>query len=125
MAPESAAGCSSRASARGNRTAVVPLTKVKNIEVDMYEAIKSPGDMTPSQSPIHFTNELEVAAFPETIWSLLVDLISWPSFYPGVEHVELLDGHGSLCFGTRFETNLAGQDEIGRASCRERVCLYV
>ena len=39
----------------------------------MYEAIKWPEDMTPSRSPIHFTNELEVAASPETIWSLLVD----------------------------------------------------
>jgi len=31
----------------------------------MYEAIKWPEDMTPSRSPIHFTNELEVAASPE------------------------------------------------------------
>ena len=76
----------------------------------MYEAIKWPEDMTPSRSPIHFTNELEVAASPATIWSLLVDPIAWPSFYPGVAHVELLDGHESLRLGTRFETNLAGQD---------------
>jgi uncharacterized protein YndB with AHSA1/START domain len=66
--------------------------------------------MAPSRSPIHFTNELEVAAPPATIWSLLVDPQAWPSFYPGVEHVELLDGHQSLRLGTRFETNLAGQD---------------
>ena len=76
----------------------------------MYEAIKWPEDMTPSRSPIHFTNELEVAVCPETIWSLLVDHKAWPSFYPGVEHVDLLDGHESLRLGTRFETNLAGQD---------------
>ena len=76
----------------------------------MYEAIKWPEDMTPSRSPIHFTNELEVAASPETIWSLLVDPVAWPSFYPGVGHVEVLDGHESLRLGTRFETNLAGQD---------------
>jgi uncharacterized protein YndB with AHSA1/START domain len=83
---------------------------IENIEVDMYEAIKWPQDMTPSRSPIHFTNELEVAASPETIWSLLVDPTAWPRFYPGVEHIELLDGHESLRLGTRFETNLAGQD---------------
>lgn len=76
----------------------------------MFEAINWPADMTPSQSPIHFTNELEVAASPETIWSLLVDPKAWPDFYPGVEHVQLLDGHDSLRLGTRFETNLAGQD---------------
>jgi uncharacterized protein YndB with AHSA1/START domain len=64
----------------------------------------------PSRCAIHFTNELEVAASPETIWSLLVDPHAWPSFYPGVEHVRLLDGDESLRLGTRFETNLAGQD---------------
>lgn len=76
----------------------------------MYEIIKWPSEMAPSRSPIHFTNELEVAASPETIWSLLVDPKAWPSFYPGVRHVELLDGDETFGAGTRFETNLAGQD---------------
>ncbi|GAA3358364.1 SRPBCC domain-containing protein [Streptomyces antimycoticus] len=76
----------------------------------MFEAINWPETMVPSRSPIHFTNELEVEASPERIWSLLVDPKAWPSFYPGVEHVQLLDGHESLRLGTRFETNLAGQD---------------
>ena len=35
----------------------------------MYEAIKWPPDITPNRSPIHFTNEVEVAASPEKIWS--------------------------------------------------------
>ena len=76
----------------------------------MFEAIKWPAGMAPSRSPIHFTNELEVAASPETIWSLLVDPKAWPGFYPGVKHVQLLGGHEPLRLGTRFETNLAGQD---------------
>ena len=76
----------------------------------MFEAIRWPEDMTPSRSPIHFTNELEVGASPETIWALLTDPLSWPSFYPGVEHVQLLDGHDRFRLGTRFETNLAGED---------------
>jgi uncharacterized protein YndB with AHSA1/START domain len=79
----------------------------------MYEAIKWPEDMTPSRSPIHFTNELEVAASPETIWSLLVDPKAWPSFYPNVSEVPvLLDRHRSLGLGTRFEASLAGQDVL-------------
>ena len=77
-----------------------------------WEAIQWPDEMAPSRSPIHFTNELKVAASPETIWSLLVDPQAWPSFYPGVEHVQLLGGHESLRLGTRFETNLAGQDVV-------------
>jgi uncharacterized protein YndB with AHSA1/START domain len=76
----------------------------------MYETIKWPKEMTPSRSPIHFTNELEVAVSPETIWDLLTDPAAWPSFYPGVQHVQLLDGHTRFGTGTRFETNLAGQD---------------
>ncbi len=83
----------------------------------MYEAIHWPEDMTPSRSPIHFTNELEVAALPDTIWSLLTDPKAWPSFYPGVQHVDLLDGHPRFHLGARFETNLAGQDVV--ASVRE------
>ena len=75
-----------------------------------FETIKWPEDMAPSQCLIHFTIELEVAASPETIWSLLVDPKAWPSFYPGVKHVRLLEGHESLRLGTRLETNLAGQD---------------
>jgi hypothetical protein len=75
-----------------------------------WEAIKCPEDMAPSRCPIHFTNERAITASPETIWSLLVDPKAWPSFYPGVAHVQLLEGHESLRLGTRFETNLAGQD---------------
>jgi uncharacterized protein YndB with AHSA1/START domain len=75
-----------------------------------WEAIKWPADMAPSRCPIHFTNELEVTASPETIWSLLTDPNAWPSFYPGVSHVQLIDGHKSLRLGTRLETDLAGQD---------------
>lgn len=76
----------------------------------MYETIHWPEAMRPSRSPIHFTNELEVAASVETIWDLLTDPAAWPSFYPGVQHVQLLDGHTRFGTGTRFETNLAGQD---------------
>ena len=76
----------------------------------MFEAVHWPEEMKPSRCPIHFTNELEVAASPDTIWSLLTDPEAWPSFYPGVTRVQLLGGHTSLRLGTRFDTNLAGQD---------------
>lgn len=76
----------------------------------MYETIHWPEHLQPSRSPIHFTNELAVPVAPETIWALLTDPTTWPRYYPGVQHVDLLDGHQSLRLGTRFETNLAGQD---------------
>jgi hypothetical protein len=78
----------------------------------MFEAINWPDEMAPSRCPIHFTNELEVATSPKTIWTLLVDSKAWPSFYPGVKRVQLLDGHKFLRLGTRFNTNLAGQDVV-------------
>jgi hypothetical protein len=71
----------------------------------MYQIIKWPEEMAPSRCPIHFTNELEVSASPETIWSLLLDTKAWDKFYPGVEHVQLLDGAETLGFGTWFETS--------------------
>lgn len=83
----------------------------------MYEIVNWPEDMVPSSSPIHFTNEIEIAAPAEKVWSLLLDHTAWPEFYPFVEHVQLLDGHESLRLGTRFETSLAGQDV--RASVQE------
>lgn len=59
------------------------------------------------------TNELEVAASPETIWSLLVDPQAWPSFYPNVNEVPvLLDRRQSLSLGTLFQASLAGQDVL-------------
>lgn len=78
----------------------------------MFEAIRWPDAMKSSRSPIHFTNEREAAVRPETIWSLLTDPAAWPTFYPGVTHVDLLDRHTALQRGTRFETNLAGQDVL-------------
>lgn len=91
----------------------------------MFEAIKWPADMVPSRSPIHFTNELEVAVSPETIWSLLVDTTNWPLFYPGVQEVQLLDGHKMLQAGTRFETNLAGQDVYASVQEFEPITLKI
>lgn len=77
-----------------------------------WEAIRWRDDMAPSRCPIHFTNEREVLASPESIWSLLIDPGAWPKFYPGVEHVELINGDNSLGPATPFETNLAGQDVL-------------
>ena len=83
----------------------------------MLEAIRWPDGMKPSRSPIHFTNELEVAAAPETIWALLTGPKAWPSFYPGVKQVDIMDGQTAFRLGTQFEANLAGQHV--RASIQE------
>ncbi|WP_405563747.1 SRPBCC family protein [Streptomyces sp. NBC_01180] len=39
--------------------------------------------MAPSRPPIHFTNEIDVPASPQTVWSLLTDPPNWPRFHPG------------------------------------------
>ena len=58
----------------------------------MFEAIHWPDEMKPSRCPIHFTNELEVEVSSKTIWSVLTDTSTWPSYYPGVDRVDVLDG---------------------------------
>lgn len=74
-----------------------------------WEAIKWPEDMAPIRSPSASPTSLKSASFLKRSGHF-VDPKAWPSFYPGVEHVQLLDRHDSLRLGTRFETNLAGQD---------------
>ena len=85
----------------------------------MYEAIQWPREMAPSRSPIHFTNELEVAASPETIWDLLTDPAAWPSFYPGVQHVRLLEGHTRFGAGTRASQVTSRRKEVERLQTTE------
>jgi hypothetical protein len=69
----------------------------------------------PSPAPL-IINDLQSSAVNRdglyTNGSLLKKNIfrGWPSFYPGVEHLQLLDGYESLRLGTQFETNLAGQN---------------
>ncbi len=86
----------------------------------MFKAIHWPEDMTPSRSPIHFTNERDVKASPETIWSLLTDLQAGSRFYPGVEQVRLLDGHDRFRLGTRFKSTWPARTSVhlSRSSSR-------
>ena len=56
----------------------------------MFEAIHWPDDMKPSRSPIHFPNELEIAASPETVYRVWTTRTGewWaprPYTTPGVE----------------------------------------
>lgn len=84
---------------------------MKHPSAHKFEVIRWPEEFAPSRCPIHFTNELEVAASPETVWSLLTDPRAWPGFYPGVEEApRLLDGRAEFGLGARLETNLAGKD---------------
>ena len=76
----------------------------------MLEAIVWPAAMKPSRSPIHPTNEREVAASPGTIRSLLANPGTWPVFHPGIRRASSLDGHMELRLGTRPGSNLGGQD---------------
>lgn len=78
----------------------------------MFEAIRWPDHMKPSQNPIHFTNELTTDASPEAVWSTLIDVSLWPVFYPNISAVRLLDDAPALKLGTRFQAGLAGLDVV-------------
>lgn len=51
-----------------------------------------------------------MAAGIEQVWATLTETSKWPNLYPSVEEVSLEDGGATLSEGTKFETNLAGQD---------------
>ena len=77
---------------------------MKDSKTDLFEAIHWPEEAAPSRCPIHFTNEREVAASPETIWSLLTDPEAWPNFYPGVKEApscSMARGSYNLARGSR------------------------
>jgi uncharacterized protein YndB with AHSA1/START domain len=75
----------------------------------MFEIINWPEELKPSRSPLHFTNELEIKASPETLWSMVTDTSLWPQFYPGVREVTQSDGENILRLGSEFETTMLEQ----------------
>lgn len=68
----------------------------------MYDHVDWPERYDPCISPIYALNEIDVSASPEAVWKLLIDALSWKSYFPPEDQVTLLDGAVELALGTRF-----------------------
>ncbi len=51
----------------------------------------------------HFLTTWELAASPERVWEFVGDPERWPTFWPGMEDVSLVDGPGAGSEGSSYE----------------------
>lgn len=53
--------------------------------------IEWPAIYHPSKSSFYVHNEIDIAATPEIVWTILTDVLKWESWYIGCKNVSLLD----------------------------------
>jgi hypothetical protein len=51
-----------------------------------------PPQHSPATSKVFAQNTIEIAASPDTIWTLLIDCVRWPSWYKHCSDVSILRG---------------------------------
>jgi hypothetical protein len=51
-----------------------------------------PPEHPPASSRVFAQNTIDIAAAPETVWSLLIDCVKWPSWYKHCSDVSVLKG---------------------------------
>src|SRR5471030_3199804 len=74
-----------------------------------------PPKYVPASSIVFAQNKIDIAATPETIWSLLIDCVKWPSWYKHCTDVSILRGGPLLAAGSKFRfktLNLYFEPEI-------------
>jgi uncharacterized protein YndB with AHSA1/START domain len=55
-----------------------------------------PAEYEPSKSKFFVHNEIEIAASPKKVWSILIDAEQWPGWYVGAEGVSITNSDSSL-----------------------------
>jgi uncharacterized protein YndB with AHSA1/START domain len=91
-----------------------PLNCSVEVVIDQYEEampelIRWPARYLPSRAPIFVSNDLEVAAGPEIVWSWLVRAALWPAWYPNSQKVQIENGVlTELALGVRFRWRTFG-----------------
>ncbi len=69
-----------------------------------------PQDLSPERVPVVVVNEIETAASPDMVWSILIRAAEWPSWYPRSSSVAIADGSPDLRAGVRFRWRTFGVD---------------
>lgn len=53
------------------------------------DAIDWPADYTPADAAFYLHHEIDIAASPEVVWSVIVEAESWPDWYSGASDVSV------------------------------------
>ena len=61
-----------------------------------------PPEHSPASSLVFAQNTIEIAATPDTIWTLLIDCIDWPLWYKHCSDVSVLRGGPLLSAKSKF-----------------------
>jgi hypothetical protein len=67
-----------------------------------------PPQYAPASSIVFAQNKIDIAATPETIWSLLIDCVKWPSWYKHCTEVSILRGGPFLSAKSKFRFKTIG-----------------
>ena len=61
-----------------------------------------PPNYSPASSVVFAQNSIEIAATPDTVWSLLIDCVKWPRWYKHCSDVSVLRGGPLLGINSKF-----------------------
>ncbi len=61
-----------------------------------------PPTHSPASAVVFAHNEVEIAASPQKVWSLLIDCVAWPGWYKKCSDVSMLKGGPMLGAGSKF-----------------------
>ncbi len=67
-----------------------------------------PAQHDPASAPVFAHNAVDIAAQPETVWSLLIDCVMWPSWYKHCTDVSILRGGPLLTAASKFRFKTLG-----------------
>jgi hypothetical protein len=67
-----------------------------------------PPGLSPATARVFAQNVVEIAAKPETVWSLLIDCARWPSWYKHCADVSVLRGGPQLSANGKFRFKTLG-----------------
>jgi len=67
-----------------------------------------PPEHSPASSRVFAQNTIDIAATPETVWSLLIDCVKWPSWYKHCSDVSVLKGGPLLSANSQFRFKTLG-----------------
>jgi uncharacterized protein YndB with AHSA1/START domain len=70
--------------------------------------IRWPERYDPSRTHVHVSNAIDIAAPREVVWAWLVDVTSWPSWYPNSSAIQVDGGARQLALKTVFRWRTFG-----------------